>query len=106
MDRIGRSPGHIAVRHGPGVTLLPGSRVGRATPGICRQGSKEEGGSPMSRRAGAFVIGAIVVGAALFVGVRVAVDGNGATESAATGTSSFVAQTAWGEPNLTGGWTP
>jgi hypothetical protein len=58
----------------------------------------------MSRRAAAVVVGAVVVGAALLVGVRVAVNGNGATESAATGTGSFTARTAWGEPNLTGVW--
>ncbi len=58
----------------------------------------------MSRRAMAVVVGAVVVGAALLVGVRVAVDENGATENAATGTGSLTARTAWGEPNLTGVW--
>ena len=100
VDRRGILP----YRHGPGITLLPGSRVGRATPGICRRASKEEGRSPMSRRAMAVVAGAVVVGAALLAGVWVAVDDNGATEGAATGTGSFTAKTGWGEPNLTGVW--
>lgn len=47
----------------------------------------------MSRRAMAVVAGAVVVGAALLAGVRVAVDDR-----------SFSAQTPWGEPNLTGVW--
>jgi len=58
----------------------------------------------MSRRATAVVVGAVVIGAALLVGVRVAMDGNGATENAATTSGSFSTRTAWGEPNLTGVW--
>src|SRR2546422_4527056 len=103
MDRSGRPPGHIAVRHGTGITLRPGSRVGRATSRVCRPAGKEEGSSPMSRRAMAAVAGAVVVGAALLVGVRVSMNESGAT-GAATGTGAFSAQTAWGEPNLTGVW--
>ena len=49
----------------------------------------------MSRRAMA-VVAAVVVAAALLAGVRMAVR-DGAT-------ASFAAQTAWGEPNLTGVW--
>jgi hypothetical protein len=52
----------------------------------------------------ALVVGAVVVGAALLVGVRIATDDNGAPERAATATGSFTARTAWGEPNLTGVW--
>ena len=52
----------------------------------------------------ALVVGAVVVAAAVLVGVRVARDENGATESPATGAGSFTARTAWGEPNLTGVW--
>jgi len=58
----------------------------------------------MSRRATAVVVGAVVIGAALLAGVRVAMDGNGATENAATTSGSFSTRTAWGEPNLTGVW--
>jgi hypothetical protein len=58
----------------------------------------------MSRRAMAVVAGAVVVGAALLIGVRMSVDERGATESGATGARSFPAQTAWGEPNLIGVW--
>ena len=58
----------------------------------------------MSRRAVTAVVVAVVAGAALLVGVRVAVDENGATQGAATGTGSFAARTAWGEPNLAGVW--
>lgn len=55
----------------------------------------------MSRRSIALVFGAVAaVGAALFVGVRMAVDEDGA----APGDSSSVARTAWGEPDLTGVW--
>jgi hypothetical protein len=50
----------------------------------------------MSTRA-MVVVGAAVVGAALLVGVRVAVNDDG-------GEGSFAARTAWGEPNLTGVW--
>jgi hypothetical protein len=57
----------------------------------------------MSRR-GTIVVGALVLAAALFVGVRMATDDNGAPERAAKGTVSFAARTAWGEPNLTGVW--
>jgi len=57
----------------------------------------------MSRRAMGAVAGAVVVGAALLVGVRMSMNESGAT-GAATGTSAFSAQTAWGEPNLTGVW--
>ena len=53
----------------------------------------------MSRRAMAIVAGAVVVGAALLIGMRVSVD-----ESGAAGTRIFPAQTAWGEPNLIGVW--
>ena len=55
----------------------------------------------MSRRAMTVVVGAVAV-AALLVGVRMAVNENGAGEGAAAG--SFAARTAWGEPNLTGVW--
>ena len=58
----------------------------------------------MSRRAMAVVVGAVVVGVALLVGMRVAVDDNGETRGAATGTGSFNAKTGWGEPDLTGVW--
>ena len=58
----------------------------------------------MSRRAVTAVVVAVVAGAALLVGVRVAVDENGATQGAATGTGSFTGRTAWGEPDLTGVW--
>jgi len=57
----------------------------------------------MSRRAMA-IVAAVVVGAALLVGMRVFVNGSGATGSAAKGTVAFSAKTAWGEPNLTGVW--
>ena len=52
----------------------------------------------MSRRAMA-VVAAVVVGAAVLIGVRVFVNESG---NAAAGTGVFAAQTAWGEPNLTG----
>src|SRR4029450_2670714 len=97
MDRIDRTSGHIAVRLRPGITLLPGSRVGRKIPGICRRAGKEEG-SPMNRRAMAIVAGAIVVGVALLAYLRVAVDDNRSTEA------SVNAKTGWGEPDLTGVW--
>ena len=58
----------------------------------------------MSRRGTAIVVGALVVGAALFVGARMAMNDNGAAEGAARGAGSFAARTAWGEPNLTGVW--
>src|SRR5678816_1233576 len=106
MDGSGRTPGHIAVRHGPGITLLSGSRVGCATPRICRPASKEQDGSrcPMSRRGIAIIVGVVVAGAVLLLGARVAIDRNGAPGRAATGTGSFSARTAWGEPDLTGVW--
>lgn len=47
----------------------------------------------MSRRAMAVVAGAVVIGAALLAGVRVAMDDNGATEGTATGSGSFTAKT-------------
>ena len=54
MDWTGRPSWHHAVRHGPGITLLPGSRAGRTTPRICRRGSGKEGGvrrtAPLSAR--------------------------------------------------------
>ena len=55
----------------------------------------------MSRRAMTVVVGAVAV-AALLVGVRMAVNEDGAGEGAAAG--SFAARAAWGEPNLTGVW--
>ena len=58
----------------------------------------------MSKRGIAIVVGAVLVGAALLVGVRVAMDENGAPARATTGAGSFSARTAWGEPNLTGVW--
>ncbi len=58
----------------------------------------------MSRRAMTVAVGAVVVGAAVLVGLRVAVDENGATESASTSTGSFTARTGWGAPNLAGVW--
>ena len=51
----------------------------------------------MSTRAVVVVVGAVVVGAALWVGVRET--GNGGA-----GTSAPVAPTSWGEPDLTGVW--
>jgi hypothetical protein len=56
----------------------------------------------MSRRA-AVVVGAVVVGAALLVGLRMAVDEK-ETESPATGAGAPATRTAWGEPNITGVW--
>jgi hypothetical protein len=54
----------------------------------------------MSRRA--IAVGVVVVAvAALWVGVRMAVNENGAAGGA---TGSFAAQTTWGEPNLAGVW--
>jgi hypothetical protein len=50
----------------------------------------------MSKRA-AVVVGVMVVGAALLVGMRVAMNDDEAA-------GAFVAQTSWGEPNLTGVW--
>ena len=50
------------------------------------------------------VLGAVVVGAAVLVGQRVAVDENGVIDSASTGTGSFTVRTEWGEPNLAGVW--
>src|SRR4029450_13755326 len=97
MDRIDRTSGHIAVRLRPGITLLPGSGVGRKTPGICRRAGKEDG-SPMNSRAMAIVPGATVVGVALLAYLRVAVDDNRSTEP------SVNAKTGWGEPDLTGVW--
>ena len=47
---------------------------------------------------------AVVVGAVVLAGLRVAVQENGAIESASTGTGSFTARTEWGEPNLAGVW--
>ncbi len=58
----------------------------------------------MSRRAMTVAIGAVVVGAAVLIGLRVVVDENGATESASNGTDSLTARTEWGEPNLAGVW--
>jgi hypothetical protein len=58
----------------------------------------------MSSRAIVIVVGAVVVGAALIVGVRRAVNENGATERAATDTGRFTGRTTWGEPDLTGVW--
>ena len=55
----------------------------------------------MSRRAAAVVVGAVVVGAALWVGVRQTAREN---EGAADGAGSVVAPTSWGEPDLTGVW--
>ena len=55
----------------------------------------------MSRRAITVVVGAVAV-AALLVGVRMAVNEDGAAGGAATG--SFAPKTTWGEPNLTGVW--
>lgn len=52
----------------------------------------------MSRRAIAAVAGAVVVGGALWVGLRQTEDGGG------TGTGASVAPTSWGEPDLTGVW--
>lgn len=52
----------------------------------------------MSRRAITVVVGAVAV-AALLVGVRMAVNENGAA-----GGGAFAARTDWGEPNLTGVW--
>ena len=49
-------------------------------------------------------VGAVVAGAAVLAGLRVAVQENGAIESALTGTDSFTARTEWGEPNLAGVW--
>jgi len=49
----------------------------------------------MSRRAVAVVVGAIVIGAAVLVGVRM---------MRPAGTAAFTARTAWGEPDLTGVW--
>jgi hypothetical protein len=46
----------------------------------------------MSRRGTTIVVGALVVGAALFVGGRMAMNDNGAPERAATGTGSFAAR--------------
>lgn len=51
----------------------------------------------MSTRAVLVVVGAVVVGAALWVGVRET--GNGGA-----GTGAPVAPTSWGEPDLTGVW--
>jgi hypothetical protein len=56
----------------------------------------------MSRRTMTLVVGA-VAGVALLVGVRVAMNDDGAA-GAAAGTGSFSALTSWGEPNLTGVW--
>jgi hypothetical protein len=50
----------------------------------------------MSKRA-AVAVGVMVVGAALLVGMRVAMNDDEAG-------GAFVAQTSWGEPNLTGVW--
>ena len=58
----------------------------------------------MNRRAMTIVVGAVVVGAAMLLGQRVAEDENGAGESASTSTDSFTAQTEWGAPNLAGVW--
>ena len=52
----------------------------------------------MSGRAIAGVVGVVVVGAALWVGVRNMGSGGGA------GTPAPAARTAWGEPDLTGVW--
>ena len=54
----------------------------------------------MSTRAIALAAGAIAVGVALWVGVRMAVNDDGA----ASGAGSFATRTAWGEPDLTGVW--
>ena len=51
----------------------------------------------MSRTTG-IVVGALVLGAALLIGMRVARD------TGAPAGDSFSAKTAWGEPNLTGVW--
>jgi len=58
----------------------------------------------MSRRAITVTVGAVVVGAAVLVGLRVTVDENGATGSASKSSGSFAAQTEWGTPNLAGVW--
>ena len=58
----------------------------------------------MNTRGTAILVGALVVGAALFAGARMAMNGNGAAEHAAASTGSFAAKTTWGEPNLTGVW--
>ena len=58
----------------------------------------------MSRRAMTVGVGAVVVGAAVLAGLRVARDENGAFESASMGPGSFTAQTEWGEPDLAGVW--
>ncbi len=50
------------------------------------------------------VVGAVIVGAAVLVGQRVAEDENGTIESASTSAGSFTGRTAWGEPNLAGVW--
>jgi hypothetical protein len=52
----------------------------------------------MSRRTMTGVVGAMIVGAALLVGVRVAVDDEG------TAGEAFAARTSWGDPNLAGVW--
>jgi len=46
----------------------------------------------------------LVVGAAVLLGLRVAVAQSGATDSASTESGSFAARTEWGEPNLAGVW--
>ena len=54
----------------------------------------------MSKRTLTLVIGAVIVGGALWVGLR-----RGANEnSAANGTPTPVSPTSWGEPDLTGVW--
>jgi hypothetical protein len=52
----------------------------------------------MSTRSTAIVVGAAFVVIAMLAGVRLA------RRDGATGTGSFAAKTAWGEPNLTGVW--
>ena len=50
------------------------------------------------------VVGAVIIGAAVLVGQRIAEDENETIESASTSTGSFTARTAWGDPNLAGVW--
>ena len=59
----------------------------------------------MSKRATTLAVGAMVIAAAMLIGVRVARDGNGGSGSAATDSAaSLGTRTSWGEPNLTGVW--
>ncbi len=52
----------------------------------------------MTARATTAIVGAVVVGAALWVGVRMAVNENGG------GPAAPAARTSWGDPDLTGVW--